>query len=120
MNLLNTRFIQKDIESKGNTVTITEISKSVGTDEYRTISETETPQTALKCFIQILNESDDMVNQGNARAGDLIFWFDSSNESYCVQGNRITYDSKTYEMVDVRKFDVADTTYLIEVRTKQV
>ena len=119
MPLLSTRFIQKDIESKGNTVTITEISKSVGSDEYRTITETETAQTGIKCFIQTLDEADDIVIQGNARAGDLICWFDADQESYCVQGNRITYDSKTYEMTDVRKFDVSDTTYLIEVRTKQ-
>jgi len=120
MPLLSTRFIQKDIEAKGNTVTITEISRSTGSGEYRDVTETETEHTGIKACVQILNESDDSVKQGEARAGDLIFYFDSDNESYLVTGNRITYDSKTYQIIEVRKYNVSDQTYLIECRTNQI
>lgn len=119
MPLMSTRCIQKEIQNTGNTCTITEISKSVGSDEYRIISETPTVNSNISCFVQILNESDDIVKQGNSRSGELIFWFDSSQESLCVQGNRITFDSKTLEMVDVRKYDILGTTQIIEVRTSQ-
>jgi len=120
MVLLNTNFIKKEIDSTGNTCTITEISKSVGTDEYRIITETETSNTSINCWVQILSEEDEIVTQGNARAGDFVFWFDSARESLCVQGNRITFDSKDFEMTEVRKFDIIGTTYLVECRTRQV
>ena len=119
MALLNVNFIKKEIDNTGNTCTITEISKSTGSDEYRIITETETSNANINCWVHILNEEDDIVKQGNARAGDFVFWFDSTRESLCVQGNRITFDSKTFEMTDVRKFDVSGTTNVIEVRTKQ-
>lgn len=119
MTLLNTNFIKKEIDSTGNTCTITEISRSVGTDEYRIITETPTVNSNINCWVHILNEEDEIVRQGNARAGDFSFWFDSTRESLCVQGNRITFDSKTFEITDVRKFDSRGTTFIIETRTKQ-
>jgi len=119
MPLINANFIKKQIACTGNTCTIIEISKSVGSDEYRIITETPTSNSSINCWVHVLNEEDEIVKQGNARAGDMVFWFDSARESLCVQGNRITFDSKTYEMTDVRKFDLGGTTYLIEVRTKQ-
>lgn len=120
MTLLSARFIQKEIASTGNTVTITAVARSTDSNEYREVTETDTDTDDVNCFIQILNEEDESVKQGESRAGDLVFWFDSDHESKCVQGNKITYDSKTFQMSDVRKFDVSGTTYLIEVRTQQV
>ena len=119
--MLDTRYIQKNMAAVGNTCTIIEISKAVGSDEYRTVVETETNRTNLNCFVQILTEEDEGVKEGKARAGDLIFWFDYANESYCVQGNRITFDSKTFQIKDVRKFDaMGNTTQLIQCFTEQV
>ena len=120
MPLLSARFFQKDIQAKGNTVTITEVSRSAGSDEYRIITKTSTAHTGIKAVVQILSEADDSVKSGEARAGDLIFWFDSDQEDYCVQGNQITYDSKTYQIYEVIKFAISDTTYLIECRTRKI
>lgn len=120
MVLLNVNFIKKEIDNTGNTCTITEISKSVGTDEYRIITETPTTNSNIKCWVQILSEEDVRESQGNARVGNFIFWFSSDRESLCVQGNRITFDSKDFEMTDVRKFDILGTTVLVECITKQV
>ena len=116
---LSQRVIQRELISTANTCTIIEISKSYGTDEYRAVTETETSNSDISCWSNSVNEEDEIVRQGNLRAGDMVFWFDSANESLCVQGNRITFDSKTFEMTDVKKFDVGGTTYLIEVTTKQ-
>ena len=119
--MLDTRYIQKNMAAVGDTCTIIEISRSTGTDEYRIVTESETSHTSLSCFVQILTEEDEGVKEGTARAGDLIFWFDSANESYCVQGNRITFDSKTFQIKDVRKFDaMGNTTYLIQCFTEQI
>lgn len=117
--MLSQRFLQKQLLSTANTCDIIEISKSIGTDEYRTPTETETLNSNISCWSNVVNEEDDIVKQGNARAGDMLFWFDSENEALCIQGNRITFDYKTYEIIDVRKSDVGGNTYLIEVRTKQ-
>ncbi len=118
---LNQRFIQKELDKTANSCTIIEISKSYGTDEYRTVTETETTNIGISCWTNVVNEEDDIVKQGNARAGDMLFWFDSENESLCVQGNRITFDSKTYQIYDVHIFKAtSDITYVIECRTRQI
>lgn len=117
----DTRFIQKQIEDIGNTCTIREVTTTMGTDEYRIPSEDSTYHTGIKCFVNILSESDDLVKQGEARAGDLTFWFDYNQESYCVQGNRIQFDSKWYEIYNVHKFDVeSNVTQIIECRTRKI
>lgn len=120
MGLLSARFIQREIARTGNTVTIIEVSRSTGSDEYRAITETPTSNTGISCFVQILSETDEPVKYGKARAGDFIFWFDSDQESKCLQGNRITFDSKTFQIIEARKFDISGITYLIECRTKQI
>ena len=118
---LNQRWLQKQLLSTANTCDIIEISKSVGTDEYRTITETETVNSNISYWSNVVNEEDDIVKQGNARAGDMLFWFDSDNESLCVQGNRITFDYKTFQIYDVHTFKAtSNVTYMIECRTRQI
>lgn len=120
MPLIDTRFIQKNIGFSGNTCTIIEISRSTGSDEYRAITETPTNNTNINCWVHIFSEDDEAVKEGRARAGDFVFWFDSDQESKVIQGNRITFDSKTFQITDVEKFDVGDTTYLVRCRVKQI
>lgn len=121
MPLLDQQFIRKNIQGVGNTCTITEISRSYGSDEYRTKTETETANTSIPCFVQVLSHEDDSVKQGEARSGDLIFWFDSTYSSICIQGNRITWNSDIYQITDVRQFKAeADTLYLIQCNVAQI
>jgi hypothetical protein len=118
---LDARFIQKNIAALGNTCTITEISRSYGTDEYRTKTETETNRTNLPCYVHVLSLEDESVKQGEARAGDLVFWFDASYVDYCVQGNRITWNSDTYQIKNVEQFRaVGNTLMLIECVVEQI
>ena len=118
---LDARFIQKNITALGNSCTITEVSRSFGTDEYRTKTETDTDQTDIPCFVHVLSYEDDSVKQGEARAGDLVFWFDASYSALCVQGNRITWNSDTYQITNVKPFKaVGDTLMIIECVVEQI
>jgi len=125
MPIFDARFIQKNISSVRNTCTVTTIVVTIGTDEYRTKSEVETDHDDLPCLVHVLSYEDDMVKQGDARAGDLIFWFDSSYNAYFARsGNnkvRITWNSDTYEVYNVLPFKAeGDTLLLTEVRVRQI
>lgn len=125
MPLLDQRFIQKNINAVGNTCTVTEIAVTIGTDEYRTKSEVETEHTSVPCFVNVLSYEDEIVKQGIARAGDLIFWFDYSFNSYfdLTEDNkvRITWNGDTYEVSDIKPFKAeGDVILLIECLVKQI
>jgi hypothetical protein len=121
MPLLDARFIQKNITAVGNTCTITEVSRSLGSDEYRTKTETLTAHTDIPCFVQVLSIADEEVKQGDAVAGNYVFWFDSSYEGYCISGNRITWNSVTYQIENVEQFRAeGNTLYLIKCTTEQI
>ena len=119
--ILDQRFVQKNIQAVGNTCTITIVSRSYGTDEYRTKSETIVNTENVPCFVHVLSREDESVKQGEARAGDLVFWFDSSQSVLTVQGNRITWNSDTYQISNVEQFKAeGDTLYLIECNVEQI
>jgi len=118
---LDARYIQKNINAVGNTCTLIEISRSLGSDEYRTKTETETEHENLPCFVYILSEADDSVRYGESLAGDVTFYFDASYEDYCVNGNRITWNSSTYQIKEVQQFRATgNVLYLIECRCAQI
>lgn len=125
MPLLDQRFIQKNIVSVGNTCTITQVAITIGSDEYRTSSEVLTNNTSIPCFVHVLSYEDEQVKSGDARAGDLIFWFDYSHNSILARsGNnkvRITWNSDTYEVTDIRPFKAeGDVILLLEVHVQQI
>ena len=121
MPLLDARFIQKNIVAVGNTCTITVVSRSYGTDEYRTKTETTTDYDDISCFVHVLSNEDESVKQGEARAGDLVFWFDSAQSAKIVQGNRITWNSDTYQIKNVEQTRAeGNTLYLIECTVEQI
>ena len=106
--LLDQRFIQKNISAVGNTCTVTEVAVTIGSDEYRTVSEVDTDHTSTPCFVQVLSYEDESVKQGEAKAGDLIFWFDYSYNSYFTLSSddkvRITWNNDTYEVTNIKPF----------------
>lgn len=120
MSILDAQIIANVLDEFGNTITVTEVTISFGTDEYRTESESTTAHTGIKSFVQILTAADDLVKEGRFKAGDCIFWFKSSDASYIVTGNRITHNSLTYEISDVVEYRIGDSVYVVEARTKQV
>lgn len=120
MALISKSWILKQMGINASTCTLTTVSISHGSDEYRTEAESTTDYNNINCHVQILSEEDDSVKQGEARAGDLVFWFDYNQESYCSPGNKITYDSKTYQIYDAHNFDIGNVTMLIECRTRKI
>jgi hypothetical protein len=117
---LNGRFIQRQVQALGNTCTIVEVDRVFPQEAYRDVVETYKNHTGIYCFVNILTEQDISVQEGEARAGDLIFNFDYSAEPYLKQMNRIIFDGKTYQISDVRKFDaIGNTTYMIACFTKK-
>lgn len=125
MPLLDQRFIQKNIAAVGNTCTITQVAVTIATDEYRTVSEVDTDNTNIPCFVHVLSYEDEIVKQGQARSGDLIIWFDYSYNSILTRsGNdkiRITWNSDTYEIVNIKPFYAeGDTILLLECHVKQI
>jgi hypothetical protein len=122
---LDARFIQKNIGALGDICTVTEIAVSFGSDEYRTKTEAETDHTNIPCYVHILSYEDEIVKQGDARAGDLKFWFDASYEAlFTPSGDdkvRISFNNDTYEVKNIMPFKaVGNTLMLIEVLVAQI
>lgn len=122
---LNARFIQKNIGALGDTCTVTEVAVTIGTDEYRTRSDVDTDHTNIPCYVHVLSYEDDIVKQGDARTGDLTFWFDASHESFfSPSGNdrvKITWNNSTYEVKNIMPFmAVGNTLMLIQVHVSQI
>ena len=118
MSIVDKQIVTNNINEFGSSITLTTVSVSLGTDEYRTPTET-TANYSLTAFPQVLTTEDDIVIEGQFAAGDFIFWFSADNISYLSNGNRITYNSKLYEINDVIRHDVADILQVVEVRTKK-
>lgn len=124
MPILDSQFVKKNIDAVGNTCTVTQVAITIGSDEYRTLSEVTIDNTSIPCFVQVLSYEDELVKQGDARAGDLTFWFDATRSTILARSGddkvRITWNSTTYEVTDVRPyFAIGDTLYLLEVRVSQ-
>jgi hypothetical protein len=117
---LNTRYIQRQIRALGNLCTIVEVNRAFANSAYRDETETYIPHTGVYCLVNILTEQDTSVQEGEARAGDLVFNFDYSYEPYLKQMNRIIFDGRTFQISDVRRFDaIGNTTYMVECFTKK-
>lgn len=117
---LNTRYIQRQLQALGDTCTVVEVTRNFSSEAYREVAETYTNHLGVYCFVHILTEMDTSVQEGEARAGDLIFSFDSSSEAFLKQMNRIIFDGKTYQIYDVRKFDaIGNITFMVECLTKK-
>ena len=117
---LSTRYVQRQMQALGDTCTVVEVARTFENEAYREETETYTNHTGVYCFVNILTEQDTSVQEGEARAGDLIFNFDSTSEIWLKQMNRIIWDGRTFQISDVRRFDaIGNTTYLIECLTKK-
>lgn len=117
---LSTSYIKRQIKALGNTCTIVEVTRTFSSAAYREETETYTNHTGIYCFVNILTEMDSSVQEGEARAGDLVFNFDYAMEPYLKQMNRIIFDGRTFQISDVRKFDaIGNTTYMIQCFTKK-
>lgn len=90
------------INDIGEEITIRNVSKT--NSSWGDATETLTDVT-VSSHVQIMSGDDEEVEEGILERGDLIAFFDplDTNAAYFKLGNRISYDSRWYEIVDVIK-----------------
>lgn len=120
MGLLNSRFIEREISRTGSTCDIIEVSRTVGTDEYRQVTESTTRHSNIPCWFERVSQEDEVVKQGQAREGDLRFWFSSSHSSKLSYDNRIEFSGNSFEITNIRNYDPKGSNQLIEVTVAQI
>jgi len=115
---LDAQHITNEIDYYGSTVTLRTVTDG-SYSKWGDASETTSDETSLKAMVQVLDQSDDLVQEGIFQTGDKIFWF-KSTQTGLNRGNRIQHNSKWYEIDEVIEHDVADSSYVIEIRTKKI
>ena len=117
---VDTRWITKEILYYGNTVTIRQVTSTVASSDWGDATESYVDTTGIKCVVYTVSEADVKYRELGFKTGDLIFFFDSTSSTYMVNGNRILYDSHWYQITNIKKWLIADTTYSYEVYTNKV
>jgi len=117
---IDTRWITKEIEYFGNTVTIRQVTSSVSASDWGDATETYVDTAGIKCVVYTISESDIKYRELGFKTGDLIFFFDKNNSAYMVNGNRILYDSHWYQITNIKKWLIVDAIYSYEVYTSKV
>lgn len=121
MGNIDARLFEKEIDYYAVIVTIRTVAKSVASSDWGDATETTTDITGIKCVPNIFNESDEIVREGIFKAGDIRFFFKSTDLAYIANGNRILYNDNWYEINDVKSgYNVFDTLFVIEVFTKKI
>jgi len=117
---LDQRFIVREINYYGNTVTIRTVNSSCASSDWGDATETTVDYPNIKCAVYTISADDINYREKGFITGDMIFFFDSTNQAYMAAGNRILYDNHWYQMSNVKPWKVADTIYSYEVYTKKI
>ncbi len=115
---LDTKLLNKEIETLGSSVTVRTITDDSYSD-WGDATESTSDATSVKCMVNVLTQEDELVKEGIFQSGDLVFWFKSSRTDI-LRGNKIQYKFKLYEIVETFEHSVGDNDYLLEARTKKV
>jgi hypothetical protein len=114
---LDVQSITNEISYYGTSVTLRVITDSAYS-KWGDATE-GTSDSTKTAFIQILSQEDQLVKEGVFQSGDRIFWF-KGDETNISRGNRISFASKWYEIVETIEHDTAGTTFIIEARVKKI
>lgn len=114
---VDARSITREINYYGNTVTVRIVTKS-SFSKWGDVTESTSDTANIKCMVNILTENDQEVKEGIFKAGDIRFFFASTQT--ISRGDRIQYNSQWYEVNDIVYHAVADTTLVKEVRVEKV
>jgi len=117
---LDTRFITKEINYFGNTITIRKVIVDTSASKWGDATETYEDIPNIKCVVYTISESDTEYRESGFKAGDLIFFFDVTNEQYMENGNRILYESHWYQIINIKRWRVADGAYSFEAYTNKI
>ena len=114
----DTKLANKEISILGSTVTIRTITDD-SYSKWGDATESNSDSTGVKAMVNILTQENELVKEGIFQSGDLVFWFDTSRTDI-LRGNKIYYQSKWYEINEVIKHTVADTTQSLVCNVKKV
>lgn len=115
MPLFDRNIVSKEINEVGESVTIRVVSKTI--DDWGDATKTTSDTSGVKAIAKVISESDDIVKEGIFQSGDIFFYF-KGNASNISRGNRIIWNSKTYEIKEVIVNYLIGINYFTEARTK--
>lgn len=115
--LIETSFINNEIDSLGESVTVRVVTKA-SFSKYGDATETTSDTTSVKCFVNYMSQEDEEVKSGVFQAGDIRFWF--KGDQTIDTGDRIYHNSKWYQINDILLIEVGGTTLLKDVRVSKI
>ena len=108
-------IFSKEIDGLSETVTVRTVTKTYS--DYGDATETNSDETGVKAVVNDLSPEEIKDKEGIMLGFDKRFFF-KGTQSNLTNGNKVIYDSKTYEIVKVNKSSVGGATYVIEVYGK--
>lgn len=117
MALITVRDIKREIEMLGESVTVQACSSTYNNYGDETVSVTSSSSEVA--IVTYASQLEEMQKSGIVRPTDLVFRFAGDVSNLSV-GNRIVYDSNTYEIYNVLPYRVEGTTVLFEVFARRI
>jgi len=111
----DTQLLINEIDYIGETVTVRSVSRAYS--DYGDVTETNTDTNGVKCIVNEITPEETKNKEGITLDFDKRFFFKGS-ASNLINGNKIIYDSKTYEIVRVIEHKLAGAKFVIEVYGK--
>ena len=113
----DTQLLINEIDYIGESVTVRSVSRAYS--DYGDVTETNTDTNGVKCIVNEITPEESKNAEGIFIDADKRFFF-KGTQSNLTNGNKIIYDSKTYEIVKVNKQTASGTTFIIEVYGKVI
>jgi len=109
------------VSGRGSTVQLLSITQTL---DKRGYSATETVSTAYgsSAVVQVMDGSEEEVAEGLLNVGDIQAFFDPADTNIATVriGNRIVYQTVTYEIINVIKEQTTGTEHFREVHAKRI
>ena len=105
----------KEIDGLAETVTVRSAARTYS--DYGDVTEVNTDETGVKAVVNDLTPEETKNAEGIMLNADKRFFF-KGTQSNLINGNKIIFNSKTYEIVRVINNAASGTTYIIEVYGK--
>jgi len=112
MTLLDAQLFINTIDELGDSVTVRTVSDTTYSD-YGDATESTTDSTSVKCVINDFTNDEIKESEGILRQDSKRFYF-KSDRTDINEGNRIIFDSITYEIVRVLKGQAQGSAFIIE------
>lgn len=112
-------IITTAIDDLGESITVTSISASSFND-YGDVDSETTTTPSITVFIRPVSQEEILKSEGILLNGDLIVYFESSDVSYAVEGNRFSRGSITYRIESTSEYPVTGTKQMMRAIARRV